>query len=509
MSDRFDVVIVGGGPAGSVLAARLSEDADRSVLLIEAGPDYGVGPTGWPAEMLDHTTLGLDSHTWGYFDKETPTGRRLPLPRARVLGGSSTVNGCIWLRGSRSDYDGWEALGNPGWSFEDMLPYFMTAERDPAPSELHGKSGPVPVFRVSDDELTPLDRALCGAAHELGLDMLEDLNEAASQRPCVGRTPKNILDGRRFNAALSYLAPARERPNLMIVTGTLVDRVLVDGRRAVGVISSEGEAFAGNEIILSSGAYGSPAILIRSGIGPACHLSELGIESVLDLPGVGASLMDHPQISHRQTGLTSFLISPEHQPQRKAFIQTMVKARSSQSDDGIDLHLYSSELFDERFDSWTLAFGVSLQFARSKGTVRLTAADPEAALDIDHNYFSDPADLEALCDGYELLQRIASTPPLSTLLDGPCVTGEHLTSRVALKETVRAQIATTFHPSTTCKMGPASDVLSVVDFQGRVRGVRGLRVCDASIFPFGPRANLHFTVVAVAEKIAAEIIESR
>lgn len=509
MSDRYDVVIVGGGPAGSVLAARLSEDANRSVLLIEAGPDYGGDPSGWPAEILDYTTLGLDSHSWGYFDKETAEGKRLPLPRARVLGGSSTVNGCIWLRGSRSDYDGWAALGNPDWSFDDMLPFCMKAESDPALSELHGKSGPVPVFRVSDDDLTPLDRALCGTAHELGFDLLADLNEAAGQRPSVGRTPKNILDGHRFNAALSYLAPARERPNLTIMTGTLIDQVLLDGRRAVGVISSEGEVFAGHQIILASGAYGSPAILMRSGIGPARHLGELGIDSVVDLPGVGASLMDHPQISHRQTGLTSFRICPEHQPQRRAFIQTMVKARSSQSEDDIDLHLYSSELFDERFDSWTLAFGVSLQFARSRGTVRLTAADPEAPLDIDHNYFSDPADLEALCDGYELLQRIASTPPLSTLLDGPCVLGEHLTSREVLRETIRSQIATTFHPSTTCKMGPASDALSVVDAQGRVRGVGGLRVCDASIFPFGPRANLHFTVVAVAEKIAAGIAQNR
>ncbi len=508
MSDRYDVVIVGGGPAGSVLAARLSEDAGREVLLIEAGPDYGIDRLGWPAEMLDHTAIGLDSHSWGYFNKETVAGTRLPLPRARVLGGSSTVNGCIWLRGSRSDYDGWAALGNPGWSFDDMLPFCMKAESDPAPSKLHGKSGPVPVFRVSDTDLTPLDRALCTTAHELGFDFLEDLNEAAGQRPSVGRTPKNIFNGDRFNAALSYLAPAKRRPNLTIVTDTLIDRVLLDGRQAAGVISSEGEVFAGHQIILSSGAYGSPAILLRSGVGPAHDLSELGIEPVVDLPGVGASLMDHPQISHRQTGLTSFVICPEYQPQRKAFIQTMVKARSNQSEDDIDLHLYASELFDERFDAWTLAFGVSLQFARSRGTVRLTAADPEAPLDIDHNYFSDPTDLEALCDGYELLLRIASTPPLSMLLQGPCVHGDHLTSRAMLKETVQAQVATTFHPSTTCKMGPASDAFSVVDFQGRVRGVGGLRVCDASIFPFGPRANLHFTVVAVAEKIAAGMVQN-
>lgn len=506
MGERFDVIVVGGGPAGAALAARLSEDPGRQVLLIEAGPDYGVDPTGWPAELLDHTGLALDAHSWGYFDRETPTGRRLQLPRARVLGGSSTVNGCIWLRGSRSDYDGWAAAGNPGWSFDDMLPWFQRAESDTAASELHGRCGPVPVYRVPDEALSPLDTAFLAAANETGLDVLDDLNGAAVQVPGVGKTPKNIVDGHRFNAALSYLAPARERPNLTLVTDTLVDRILLDDRRAYAVISSDGEVFAGEEIVVSAGAYGSPAVLMRSGIGPAEHLDELGIGVRVDLPGVGSNLLDHPQLA-RQSGLTSFALRPGCVPERKTFIQTMIKARSSQSPEDIDLHIYPGEAFDERFGCWTLAFGVSLQYARSRGSVRLISADPEAPLDIDHNYFSDPADLEAICDGYELLQRIVSTPPLSTMLAGPCVPGEHLTSREALKAAIRAEGGTTYHPSSTCKMGPASDAMSVVDFQGRVRGVRGLRVVDASIFPTGPRANLHFTIVAAAEKIAAGMRE--
>lgn len=508
MSERYNVVVVGGGPAGAVLAARLSEDPGRAVLLVEAGPDYGVDTAAWPAEMLDHRGLALDSHSWSYFDKETAAGRRLPLPRARVLGGSSTVNGCIWLRGSRADYDAWESLGNPGWSFDDVLPFFMKAERDSAPSDLHGRSGPVPVHRVADGELTALDVALRDTAVEIGFDPLPDFNETAMQRPGVGKTPKNIVDDRRFNAALSYLAPARERPNLTIVADTLIDRLLIDGRHVVGVISSEGEVFAGNEIVLSSGAYGSPAILMRSGIGPADHLRQLEIDPVVDLPGVGSSLMDHPQLA-RQSGLTSFRIRPECQPGSRAFIQTMIKARSNQVDEEIDLHFYPAETFDERFGCWTLAFGVSLQFSRSKGTVRLTSTDPEAPLDIDHNYFSNSTDLDAICDGYDLMLRLASTPPLSTLLAGACIEGEHLTSREALKEVMRAEIGTTYHPSSTCKMGPARDALSVVDAHCQVRGLRGLRVVDAAIFPFGPRANLHFIVVAVAEKIAAEIAGNR
>lgn len=505
VSEHYDVVVVGGGPAGSVLAARLTERADRQVLLIEAGPDYGADAGKWPAEMLDHVGLGLESHSWGYFDKETPEGRRLQLPRARVLGGNSTVNGCIWLRGSRSDYDAWEALGNPGWSFSSLLPAFRKAESDPAGGQLHGESGPVPVWRVPDAKLSRLDRAFMESAQENGLPLLADLNAAADQIPAVGKTPKNIAGGHRFNAAFSYLAASRERPNLTILPDTLVDRVILEGRRASGVLTVDGREILAREVILSSGAYGSPAVLMRSGIGPADELRRIGVESFLDLPGVGSHLMDHPQLA-RQSGLTSFRILPEHTPDGKTFIQTMVKARSRWAGGDVDLHLYPAEAFDERFGGWTIAFGVSLQFARSKGTVRLTSPDPEAALEIDHNYFSHPDDLEALCDGFELLQRLTSTPPLSRMLDGPCIDGEHLRDRDALKAAIRREVGTTYHPSSTCRMGPASDPTAVVDAQGCVHGLTGLRVVDASIFPFGPRANLHFTVVAAAEHIAARMV---
>ncbi len=502
VADRYDVVVVGGGPAGAVIASRLSEDPAKRVLLIEAGPDYGANFDDWPSGLLDYSTIQPDSHSWGHFDKERPSGMRLQLPRARVLGGSSTVNGCIWLRGSRSDYDEWAAAGNDGWSWADMEPWFNMVESDSIEDGLHGRTGLVPIWRATDEMLSPIDRAFMESAHENGLPYLADLNATADQQPGAGKTPKNVQDGRRISSGFSYLAPARSRENLTILPDTLVDRVLVEDGKAVGVLTADGETILGGEVVLTAGAYCSPAVLLRSGVGPADHLQELGIPCLVDLPGVGSNLMDHPQLA-RQSGYTSFAIKRDHTPADRTFIQTMVKARSRFSGGDVDLHLYPAEMFDERFDCWTFAFGVTLQYARSLGTVRLTSTDPEAPLDIDHNHFSHPDDIEAICDGYELMLRIATTPPLSTALEGPCLPGEHLTDRDVLKEIIRQESGTTYHPSTTCKMGPKSDPLAVVDNAGCVYGVEHLRVADASIFPCGPRANLHFTIIAAAEKIAA------
>jgi choline dehydrogenase len=503
-SGTFDFVIVGAGPAGCVLANRLSADPARSVALVEAGPDYGPNPLDWPAEFRDTTSIWPDTHSWGYIYGPSSHELSLSLPRARVVGGTSTINGCIWIRGSAADYDEWEWLGNPGWSFQDLLPYFRMAERDPQGGPLHGEHGLVPVDRAPESSWSTVDRALVEAAGRLGLPFAIDLNGEAGQRPSVGPTPKNIAEGSRINAAFSYLAPARERPNLKIIPDRLVDRVIVENGRATGLQTGDGEVIQGETIILSAGAYGSPAILLRSGIGPVAHLREFGIAVTADLPGVGSNLLDHPLVN----GLMECAIAAGSEPSTRSFMPIMVKARSSQVEDEIDLHIYEGQSYDPEHERWLFWLSISLQFARSRGQLRLTSPDPDASLLIDHAYFDDPADLEALCDGVELVNDLVRTPPLSEIVEPIAGRTLQWSSRDELRAKVRAQVGTTYHPSSTCRMGPASDPQSVVDHTGRVHGIDRLMVVDASIFPTGPRGNLHFPTVAVAEKIAAEIIDS-
>ncbi len=503
---RFDVVIVGAGAAGCVLARRLTEDPIRTVALLEAGPDYGPDPAAWPAEMRDPSDIWPESHPWGYFHAGRSADRPLPLPRARVVGGSSTINGGIWLRGSALDYDEWAALGNPGWSFAELLPYFRRAEADSMGGPLHGGDGPVPITRVAAADLDPVDKAFVAAAESLGFPWIADLNGDPVQRPGVGPTPKNLADGARMHAALTYLAPARQRPNLSIVPDTLVDRVCLDHARATGVRTADGREIQGRHVVLCAGAYGSPAILLRSGIGPAADLRSLGIPIVADRPGVGAHLLDHPTVTYF-TGddFTAFWVKPSAAPVTTSAVRTLLKARSRQASEDTDLYIIHGQLRDETRDRWVAWFLLNLEVTCSRGRVRLTAPDPEATLDIDHAYVSDAAELEACCDGMELIEQLVTTKPLADTLEPIPGRVPSWQDRDELRAWVREDVSTTFHPSSTCRMAPADDPGAVVDHDGRVHGIDRLRVADASVFPTSPRANLHCTVVAVAEKLADAI----
>ena len=511
IDDRlFDVIVVGAGPAGCVMAARLTEDAGRRVLLVEAGPDYGPDPAAWPPELLNPYATEWSMHTWGYHNAAAPGSgldRGHALPRARVFGGSSAINACQWYRGSRIDYDGWRDASNPGWGWDDLFPYFLKCETDDeGDTGWHGHDGPVRIFREPEDRLTTSDWRLIETAQEFGYSWMDDLNGAGSDRqtPAIGRTPKNIDDGVRLNGALTHLAMARGRPNLTLLPDTLVDRVVFDDGCATGVQTSDGRLLRGREVVLAAGAYASPAILLRSGVGPARHLAELGIPLVREMPGVGEHLLDHPYISPYTSNLILWPIRPGMEAGRRVFVQVMMRARSNQVDREIDLHLYPREIPDGVTGGWLFGFGISLMHARSKGRVRLTGPDLEAPLDIDHRWFSDDEglDLEALADGVQLAYRLVTTAPLSEMLDVSDAQRRLAADREAIRGVLRREASTTFHPSSTCRMGPAHDPTAVVDAEGRVHGLAGLRVVDASIFPWGPRCNLHAPVVAVAEKLA-------
>ena len=487
-----DTIVIGGGTAGAAVAGRLAARADQSVLLLEAGPDYGARSAGrWPADLLDARVVA-GSHDWAY-TSAAPAGQpNHALQRARVIGGCSAHNGCFSIRGSRADYDGWSAADNHGWSTDELLPFFDKAE------------AALCVRNFAAAEVTPFHAACLDAMVSAGLPSADDLNDLDEDLG-VGTAPVNIRDGVRWNTALAYLDPVRDDGYLTVLGDTLVDKIEVANGHAVTVdiIGPEGAAkVAAGRIIVCAGAYGSPAVLLRSGIGRADDLQGLGIATVLDLPGVGRNLHDHPVVN-LQFGSAELFSAMD------AFVadgrtpfteQSLAKARSAGCTAVYDLHVYPFTSAGPTGDGrWESTLPVANLTPLSRGALRLSSSDPAAPPTIDTGYLSDrdDADLSVLMSGIELAREIARQRPLAALI------GKELpaSARWVGREDVRRACLHYYHPVGTCKMGPVSDPGAVVDALGRVHGTDNIYVADAAIIPTIPRANTNLPALVVAERV--------
>ena len=506
LGKHADTVVVGGGTAGAAVSGLLAENSEQSVLLLEAGPDYGPFNSGrWPRELLDAGAIPL-THDWGYRSGKTDAdaSRVITYERARVIGGCSSHNGCAAIWGSSVDYDGWVALGNPGWSTNELRPLF------------HAASERLRVRIPAAEEVAPFQRIAMDAAADAGIPRVADLNNL-DENLGMAPSPANIVDGMRFNTAFAYLDPVRERSNLTIIGDAACDRLEIKSGRVSAVIVAGRDGpvrIEAGRVIVAAGTYGSPAILLRSGIGDSAELGSIGISPTLDLCGVGRNLHDHPRVTLSYAGTRELeeMMAAFGRDHWMPEEQTIAKARSSRCTEAFDLHIYPVGGRDPRSPSgWNWTLEVACLTPRSRGSLRLASADCATAPLIDHRYLSDPddEDLRVLADGVALARDIAAQPALSRLAGIEISPGGRVASRGEIETFVRANCLHYFHPVGTCRMGPASDSTAVVDSQGRIHGLDNAYVADVSIMPVIPRANTNLPALVIGERIARWLLEAR
>lgn len=502
---EFDVVIIGGGSAGCAAAGRLCATTDLRVCVVEAGPDYGpLGDGYWPNDLCDVRILP-SSHDWGYVE-ELPNGALLPESRAKVIGGCSAHNHCAAVWGMPADYDRWAAAGNPGWAHADLLSLIDAVEQcEQATSVYRGRHGALPTRIYSDSELSAWQQAFLQTVQGAGYARLADLS---LPDPPVGVASLhvNVVDHTRWNAAFAFLDPVRDV--LTIHDQTLADRFLLDQDTATELVCRSGEGeieLVAPAFILAAGTYGSPAILLRSGIGPGDHLTELGIPVVVEAAGVGANLHDHPGIEVRFGPSGPAHTAMEEERHRGALFhsQVILRASSSRASGGYDLHILPY-LFETEAGSLELTMLAYDMAPRTRGRVRLCSEDPEQPPVIERRFLSDQdqADLRVLVEGFALIRELAMQEPLTSSIGVEVDPGPHAQDAAAVEAFIRATVDGYAHPVGTCKMGPSSDSLAVVDSTGRVHGTSNVYVADASVMPEIPRANTNLTSMLIGMKVA-------